>query len=45
MLAVISPAKTLDFKTPLPNIGATQPNFLPQSEDLFNFVENLTPQN
>lgn len=43
MLAVISPAKTLDFKTPLPNIGATQPNFLPQSEDLVQLCRKFNP--
>jgi cytoplasmic iron level regulating protein YaaA (DUF328/UPF0246 family) len=31
MLAVLSPAKTLDYSSPLPDLGATQPHFAPEA--------------
>lgn len=40
MLIVISPAKTLDFETSSPISTATQPDFLPQSQQL---IDTLTP--
>ncbi len=43
MLILISPAKTLDFETPVKARSATQPEFLPQSEALISELQALTP--
>ena len=44
MLAVISPAKTLDFESPLPaNLAHTQPQLTEQSEQLIEVCRQLTP--
>lgn len=43
MLAVISPAKTLDFKTPSPAGNYSQPELLEQSQLLIDVARKLTP--
>lgn len=42
MLAVISPAKTLDLKTPVPPVGVTQPAFLDQAAPLAEAAATLS---
>jgi cytoplasmic iron level regulating protein YaaA (DUF328/UPF0246 family) len=42
MLIVISPAKTLDYESALPNVRATQPRMLDQSEELVNQLRELS---
>lgn len=44
MLAIISPAKTLDFTSPIPHWKTTQPPFLDQSEALIDVCRQLSPQ-
>lgn len=44
MLAVISPAKTLDYKNPAPNIPTTQPQLTGESEQLLEICRQLTPE-
>lgn len=43
MLIIISPAKTLDYKSPLPTSRYTQPELLKQSEQLIKVCSQLTP--
>ena len=43
MLTVISPAKTLDFESPLPTEAFSQPDFLKQSKQLINELRALSP--
>ena len=43
MLILLSPAKTLDFKTPAKTKTATQPAFLEQSQLLINELQQLPP--
>lgn len=43
MLILISPAKTLDFDSPLPQVRATQPAFLEQSATLVEDLRQLSP--
>ena len=43
MIIVISPAKTLDFDSPLISRRATQPTFLDQSEELMEKLVNYSP--
>ncbi|WP_372764687.1 peroxide stress protein YaaA [Litorivivens sp.] len=43
MLTVISPAKTLDFESPLPTQEHTQPDFLEQSQQLVDELRSLSP--
>ncbi len=43
MLILISPAKTLDFETPVAAKTATQPVFLDESQLLINDLQKLTP--
>ncbi len=48
MLAIISPAKTLDFENPAPksavlNLTVSQPRLLTQSQQLINTCQQLTP--
>lgn len=43
MLIVISPAKTLDFESPLPTRKHSQPAFLEQSEQLVKALRRLSP--
>src|SRR3546814_15520149 len=42
MLAVISPAKTLDLNTPVPPVAVTQPTFLQQAEPLAHAAARLS---
>lgn len=42
MLAIISPAKTLDFDTELPSLKVTQPQFLEQSAELIKQLRFLS---
>ncbi len=42
MLMLISPAKTLDFTTPAQTTIHSQPQFLPQSQQLINCVKKLS---
>ncbi|WP_018151275.1 peroxide stress protein YaaA [Leeia oryzae] len=44
MLMLISPAKTLDFETPLPTARFTQPAFLDQSAPLVDILKRKSPQ-
>ncbi|CUA82116.1 Cytoplasmic iron level regulating protein YaaA, DUF328/UPF0246 family [Gulbenkiania indica] len=43
MLMVISPAKTLDFDTPLPPLPVTQPDFLDESGQLVEILRGKSP--
>lgn len=43
MLIVLSPAKTLDFETPLKLTKATQPDFLADSEQLVEIMQKKRP--
>ncbi|HDJ1437883.1 TPA: peroxide stress protein YaaA [Serratia rubidaea] len=43
MLVIISPAKTLDYETPLATARFTQPELLDQSAELINISRQLTP--
>jgi cytoplasmic iron level regulating protein YaaA (DUF328/UPF0246 family) len=43
MLLVISPAKTLDYETPLPTEKFTQPDFLDDSQLLIDELKKLAP--
>jgi len=43
MLAIISPAKTLDFKSPLPALPFTQPTLTAESAKLMAHCKKLTP--
>ena len=42
MLAVISPAKTLDYESTLPSLRPTQPRLLDQSEELIKVLRKLS---
>ena len=44
MLAVISPAKTLDFETKPQTKKFSQAEFLTDSEDLISILKDYTPQ-
>lgn len=44
MLIVLSPAKTLDYESPLPaGLASTQPAFLARSSELIDILRPLTP--
>lgn len=43
MLMVISPAKTLDYETELPLKRFSQPEFLPQAQELIDQLQVLSP--
>lgn len=43
MLTVLSPAKTLDYESPLPAVEATQPRLLDHSEELIARARQLSP--
>lgn len=43
MLIVISPAKTLDYESPLPTEQYTQPDFVAHSKELIQECRKLTP--
>ncbi len=42
MITIISPAKTLDFESPLPALGATQPSFVEESEQIMKKLKGLS---
>ncbi|HEX4870549.1 MAG TPA: peroxide stress protein YaaA [Moraxellaceae bacterium] len=44
MLVILSPAKTLDFDSPVPPLPLTLPAFLPQSEALVGLLRDLSVQ-
>ncbi len=44
MLIVISPAKTLDYETPLPSRKFSQPQFLEESDKLIKVLRGLDPE-
>ncbi len=44
MLAIISPAKTLDYKTPTPDLAKTQPQLTAYSQQLIDICKKLSPQ-
>lgn len=43
MLVIVSPAKTLDFESPLATERYTQPDFIPESAELIEVCRELTP--
>ncbi len=43
MLAVISPAKNLDYDTPMPKVRATQPALLNDAQELIDGLKALAP--
>ena len=43
MLILLSPAKTLDFESPLPSVTASQPDFLDDAEELIEQLRTLSP--
>lgn len=44
MLAILSPAKTLDYEAPVPELPLTKPDFLPQTKELLAILRDLSPQ-
>ena len=43
MLAIISPAKTLDFETPSPEFAFSQPNLTAYSQQLIEICQKFSP--
>ena len=43
MLAIISPAKTLDFETPVPQFAFSQPNLTDYSQELIEICQQFSP--
>ena len=43
MLAIISPAKTLDFETPVPQFAFSQPNLTAYSQELIEICQQFSP--
>lgn len=43
MLIVLSPAKTLDYESPLPTEEATRPDFIARSGELIDVLRELSP--
>ncbi|WP_413112988.1 peroxide stress protein YaaA [Thaumasiovibrio sp. DFM-14] len=43
MLMLVSPAKTLDYTSPLPTVQATQPEFISQAAELIEVCRAMTP--
>jgi cytoplasmic iron level regulating protein YaaA (DUF328/UPF0246 family) len=44
MLTVISPAKSLNFESPIPSTKTTKPRFLQQSQQIIDQIKSLAPQ-
>ena len=44
MLAVVSPAKNLDYESDLPELNVTQPRLLDNAEELVEVCRQLSPQ-
>lgn len=45
MIFLLSPAKTLDYDSPLPHVTPTQPQFLEHSQELINILKKLSTEN
>lgn len=43
MLIVLSPAKNLDYQSSIPEVGATQPRLLEQTQSLIEHCKHLSP--
>jgi len=43
MLMVLSPAKSLDYKTPASTKKSTQPDFMPRAAELINVLQKYSP--
>lgn len=43
MLIVLSPAKTLDYESPVPVQQHTRPEFMPRSQELIDLLRSLSP--
>ena len=43
MLAVVSPAKNLDYESDLPELNVTQPRLLDNAEELVEVCRQLSP--
>ena len=44
MLFLLSPAKTLDYESPLPQVTSSSPQFVAQSADLISTLKKKTPK-
>ena len=44
MLTIISPAKKLDYNSPVANVSPSQPELLKHSEELLSGLKSLSPQ-
>lgn len=44
MLAILSPAKTLDYESPVPALPLTRPGFLRETKELIGILRDLSPQ-
>lgn len=44
MIAIISPAKTLDYETPVTVTGSTMPEYVARSSELINIMRKKSPQ-
>ena len=44
MLILLSPAKTLDYESPLPPVTASSPQFVAQSSALIDTLKKKTPK-
>jgi len=44
MLFLLSPAKSLDYESPLPSVTASQPQFVAQSTELISTLKKKTPK-
>ncbi len=44
MLALLSPAKSLDYESPLPSVSHTQPRFVAHSKQLIALLRDKSPQ-
>ena len=44
MIVVLSPAKTLDYESPLNGFDYTTPNFLGKSESLIKIMRSYEPE-
>ena len=42
MIALLSPAKTLDYESPLPALTSTTPRFVAEAESLAKSAANLS---
>lgn len=42
MLLILSPSKTMDFKSPVPAVESTQPLFLKQAQELVSYLKQMS---